>query len=275
MGASVTAASITAELIAEQESLDLIVAPLSDAQWQMSTPSPRWRVIEQIAHLSFFDHSAAVAITDPAAFANHRDQFVAEAFGDADASDRITLGAAQAMSPAELLAHWRTCRRELAVAAATLSDDTRVVWYGPSMSSKSFLTARLMEAWAHGYDIVDTVGGQLVATERLRHIAQLGFITRGWTYINRKLPVPEQEVRLELTSPSGDTWLWGPDDAADTVTGSALDFCLVTSQRRSLSDTHLVVVGDSAREWLEMAQLFAGPPTDPPRPSNSPGAPTT
>lgn len=274
MAAPVTAASITADLIAEQAALDLIVAPLSETQWQMATPSPRWRIIEQIAHLSFFDHSAAMAITDPDAFAAHREQFVSEAFGDADASDRITLGAAQAMTPVELLAHWRSCRRELADAAAALTNDTRVIWYGPSMSSRSFLTARLMEAWAHGYDIVETVGGEVAATDRLRHIAQLGFITRGWTYINRKLPIPESEVRIELTSPSGETWVWGPDHAADTVTGSALEFCLVTSQRRGLSDTHLVVVGSAAREWLEMAQLFAGPPTDPPRPSTSPGAPT-
>jgi uncharacterized protein (TIGR03084 family) len=274
MAAPVTAASITTDLIAEQEALDLTVAPLSETQWQLATPSPRWRVIEQIAHLSFFDHSAAMAITDPDAFAAHREQFITEAFGDADTSDRITLGAAQAMTPVELLAHWRSCRRELAEAAAALTDDTRVIWYGPSMSSKSFLTARLMEAWAHGYDIIDTVGGEVAATDRLRHIAQLGFITRGWTYINRKLPIPDDEVRIELTSPSGETWAWGPDHAADAVTGSALEFCLVTSQRRSLSDTHLVVVGGKAREWLEMAQLFAGPPTDPPRPSTSPGVPT-
>ena len=58
------------------------------------------------------------------------------------------------------------------------------------MGAKSFLTARLMEVWAHGQDIVDTVGARRAPTDRLRHIAQLGFITRGWTYINRGLDVP-------------------------------------------------------------------------------------
>lgn len=266
MSGPVTAASITADLIAEQEALDLIVAPLSEAHWQMATPSPRWRVIEQIGHLSFFDHSAAMAITDPEAFIAHRERFITEAFSDVDAADRITLGEAQAMTPPDLLDHWRACRQELAAAAGTLSDDTRVEWYGPSMGSKSFLTARLMEAWAHGQDIVDTVGGEIPATDRLRHIAQLGFITRGWTYINRKLPIPDGDVRVEVTSPSGEAWVWGPDDAAATVTGTAVDFCLVTSQRRNLADTGLEVAGAIAREWLEMAQLFAGPPTNPPHP---------
>ncbi len=268
MSAPVTAASITADLIAEQDALDLVVAPLSEAQWQMATPSPRWRVIEQIGHLSFFDHSAAMAITDPQRFTAHRERFVAQAFTDADAADRITLTEAQAMSPPELLTHWRACREELAAAAGTLADDARVEWYGPSMGSKSFLTARLMEAWAHGQDIVDTVGGEITATDRLRHITQLGFITRGWTYINRKLPIPDGDVRVAAMSPSGETWVWGPEDAVATVTGTALDFCLVTSQRRNLADTGLEVAGAIALEWLEMAQLFAGPPTKPPRPSS-------
>jgi len=143
------------------------------------------------------------------------------------------------------------------------------------MSSKSFLTARLMEVWAHGYDIVDTVGGRHAATDRLRHIAQLGFLTRGWTYLNRKLPIPDGDVRVDLTSPSGEAWSWGSADTTATVTGSALDFCLVTSQRRNLTDTELVIVGDIARDWLELAQLFAGPPTDPPPASEPPGVSTT
>ena len=59
-----------------------------------------------------------------------------------------------------------------------VSADSRVVWYGPSMGSKSFLTARLMEVWAHGQDILDAVGLKREETDRLHHIAQLGFITR-------------------------------------------------------------------------------------------------
>ena len=31
-------------------------------------------------------------------------------------------------------------------------------WYGPSMSARSFVTARLMETWAHGMDVADALG---------------------------------------------------------------------------------------------------------------------
>ena len=122
--------------------------------------------------------------------------------------------------PSELLAAWRENRRLLADAVATLADDTRVVWYGPSMGAKSFVTARLMETWAHGQDIVDTVGADRQPTDRLRHVAQIGFITRGWSYVNRGLVPPDVPVFVELTAPSGATWTWGPDDAADRVHGS-------------------------------------------------------
>ena len=157
-------------------------------------------------------------------------------------------------------------RETLAAAAATLGNDTRIAWYGPSMGAKSFLTARLMEAWAHGQDVVDTVGASREPTDRLRHIAQLGFITRTWTYVNRGLEVPSTPVRVELDAPSGERWSFGPEDAEESIVGPALDFCLVTTQRRHVDDTALVVTGASARDWMEKAQLFAGPPSDGPTP---------
>lgn len=263
--APITAASVRQDLLAEQADLDAMVAPLEPAQWELMTPSPGWSVRDQIGHLAYFDRAAAAAIVDVDRFRVMRDELVAH-LGDPEGADAATLAEARAMSSVDLLEHWRAGRRELADAAATLADDTRIEWYGPSMGSKSFLTARLMEAWAHGQDIADTIGVERPATDRLRHIAQLGYITRGWTYVNRGLEVPEGEVRVELTAPSGTTWVWGPDDAGSTVRGSALEFCLVTSQRRNVADADLEVRGDAARDWLEKAQLFAGPPSDPPSP---------
>lgn len=259
-----TAASITRDLVDEQSSLDDVVAGLADEQWSLPTPSPRWAVRQQIAHLAFFDEQAALAICDPDGFAAHRTEFMRRASGSAEAADDAQFGDSAAMSPGELLAHWRRARQRLAAAAAGLADDDRVDWYGPSMGARSFLTARLMEAWAHGQDVCDALGATREPSDRLRHIAQLGFITRGWTYANRGLPVPTTEVRVELTAPSGEQWAFGAEGSADKVSGSAEDFCLVTAQRRNVADSGLVVHGAAAAEWLSMAQLFAGPPSDPP-----------
>jgi uncharacterized protein (TIGR03084 family) len=257
---------IRADLAAEQAALDDVVGALRDEQWGLATPSPGWSVADQIGHLTYFDGTAAQAITDPDAFTAARDELFRVAISaDAADADELTLGTYRAMRPAELLAAWRRNRQVLADAAATLSESDRVVWYGPSMSAKSFLTARLMETWAHGQDVVDTIGATRPATERLRHIAQLGYITRGWSYTNRGEEVPAGSVRLELIAPSGETWVWGPDDADDTVRGRAEEFCLVVTQRRHLDDTELAT-GELGRHWLVRAQAFAGGPSDGPAP---------
>lgn len=253
---------VAAEMRAEQEALDAIVADLTDEQWGLATPSPGWSVADQIGHLTYFDGAAATAITDPAAFAASVEQLVA-----ADDRDALTLH--RDLSPPELLEAWRANRRRLADVSATLDDATRVAWYGPSMGAKSFLTARLMECWAHGQDVADALGVERAATDRLRHIARLGVITRGWSYVNRGLEPPSGDVRVELTGPFGAPWCIGPDDAAGVVTGPALDFCLVVTQRRHVDETALQVTGDIARDWLEKAQAFAGPPTDGPAPRSA------
>lgn len=257
---------VLADLCAEQQALDDIVAGLDATQWQLPTPSPGWTVADQIGHLTYFDGTAAMAITDPSAFQAAMNSLLSSGGAGAQSADEIVLGGYRAMSPEELLEAWRANRRALASAGETLENDTRVAWYGPSMGSKSFLTARLMEVWAHGQDIADTVDADRPATDRLRHIAQLGFITRGWTYMNRGLHVPAAPVRVELALPSGEVLRFGDDDAAESIVGTALDFCLVTTQRRHVDDTDLVVTGASARDWMEKAQLFAGPPSDGPAP---------
>ncbi|MDW3218285.1 MAG: TIGR03084 family metal-binding protein [Acidimicrobiales bacterium] len=255
---------LLADLLAEQEALDQIVRVLAPADWSTPTASPRWTVTEQVAHLTYFDHAAAFAIEHP----DRWDEETARLFGAVgegeDGADALTLDPVRGLPPAERHGAWVEGRAALATAASTLGDDTRVPWYGPSMGAKSFLTARLMECWAHGQDIVDAVGADRAPTDRLRHIAQLGFITRGWTYANRGLEMPAGEVRLALEAPSGAVWTWGPDDAAASVAGPAEDFCLVVTQRRNLADVSLDVRGDIAVDWLRKAQAFAGPPTDGP-----------
>lgn len=250
-------ADIAADLRAEQDALDAVVAGLNEANWAAPTPAAGWTVADEIGHLTYFDGTAALAINDPEAFK----ESVQELFTSGDI-DKATLS--RDLTPAELLAKWRHNRSQLADAAATLAPDARVPWYGPSMSAKSFLTARLMECWAHGQDVVDAVHGDRPPTDRLKHIAQLGFITRGWSYKNRGLEPPDTPVRLELAAPSGDTWRFGPDDAPEAVVGPAEDFCLVVTQRRHVDDTRLEVRGEAARDWMLKAQAFAGPATEGP-----------
>ncbi|MEE9278326.1 MAG: maleylpyruvate isomerase family mycothiol-dependent enzyme, partial [Dehalococcoidia bacterium] len=122
------------------------------------------------------------------------------------------------------------------------------------------VTARLMETWSHGLDIVDVVNAERPDTDRLRHVATLGIRTRAFSYVNRGLEPPHVPVYVELTAPSGAIWTFGEKGAPDRITGSASDFCRVVTQRRHLADTALVIVGEAAQEWMHVAQAFAGPP---------------
>ena len=259
-----TVANLTADLTAEQQALDDVVAGLDPDAWDTATASPRWTVGDQIAHLTYFDATATLAITDPEGFRSAVDGLMGVARDGEEAIDDLTMGAYRRLTPPERLAAWRDGRRRLAEAANALSDDARVPWYGPSMGGKSFLTARLMEAWAHGQDVVDAVGASRPPTDRLRHIAQLGVITRGWSYANRRMEAPDVTVDVVLEAPSGAVWTWGPGDTSETISGPAEDFCLVVTQRRHVDDTGLRMAGDGARDWMVRAQAFAGPPTNGP-----------
>ena len=143
------------------------------------------------------------------------------------------------------------------------------------MSARSFVTARLMEAWAHGQDVADALDVSRPASDRLRHVAHLGVIARGWSYTTRGLTPPTGEVRVELSGPHGEQWTWGDADVADRVRGTALDFCLVVTRRRHAADTPLQTEGPLAAEWMAIAQAFAGPPRadPPPRPVAAARAP--
>jgi len=79
-----------------------------------------------------------------------------------------------------------------------------------------------------------------------------------------------------VTGPDGDEWAWEIGEASAqlpsaSVTGNALDFCLVVTQRLNVADSGLVVTGELAEEWMSVAQAFAGPP-GPGRPPAGPVA---
>ncbi|SDN69584.1 TIGR03084 family metal-binding protein [Allokutzneria albata] len=248
--------ALSADLRAEGDELDALVAGLDDQSWRTPTPAEGWTVAHQVSHLAWTDRLSVLSIRDP-------QQFTAE-LGDAlaDPTGFVEAGAAEGAveDPAELLRRWRRGRSELTAALALADPDTKLPWFGPPMKPLSMATARIMETWAHGQDVVDALGATRRPTARLRHIAHLGVRTRGFAFQANGMSAPEDPVRVELTGPEGAVWSWGPEDAEQRVTGSALDFCLLVTQRRHLDDLDVTATGEVARTWLGIAQAFAGPP---------------
>jgi len=242
------------DLVAEHAVLDALVADLDEARWDEATASPGWSVRDQISHLWFFDQRSLMALSDPDEFAADTKRLMAA--GGTEAS----VAPGRAITGASLLDAWRTDRTRMLEVARAVDASVRVPWYGPAMGARSFVTARLMETWAHGQDVADALGRTREPTERLRHVAHIGVRARPFSYAIRQMQMPEADIHVALTTPAGDTATWGSPAAADSVRGPLLDFCLVVTQRRHRADTALDIVGEAAQEWMSIAQAFAGDP---------------
>lgn len=246
---------IRADLEAEHSQLDAIVADLDEKAWTTKTPAEGWDVRDQVSHLAFFDEQAKLAVSDPDGFSRSLTEIAADVGAFLDRS--ISQG--RAMSGPDVLQWWRRARAEMVKAFEELDPDRRIAWYGPPMKPASFISARIMETWAHAQDVADALGIRRQATGNLRHVAHLAVLARGFSYQANGLLMPAEPVYVELTGTNGEVWKWG-EDATDRVTGEAFDFCLVATQRRHVDDTDLEVSGPQAAQWMSIAQTYAGPP---------------
>ncbi|GAA4596016.1 TIGR03084 family metal-binding protein [Streptomyces violaceoruber] len=244
------------DLREESEELDALVAELSPEGWRRATPAPGWTIAHQIAHLNWTDRAALAAVTDEDGFRALVEQALAAP--DRYVDDGAEEGAKQ--DPAALLTAWREGRAALDEALRSAAPGARFPWYGPPMATASMATARLMETWAHGLDIAAALGVTRPPTGRLRHVARIGVRARDFAHATHGLTPPAEPFRVELTGPGGDLWTYGPEDATQRVTGPALDFCLLATQRAHRADLALTAEGPDADRWLDIAQAFAGPP---------------
>lgn len=245
---------VLSDLMAEGERLEALVAGLDDAGWRTPTPAAGWDVAAHVAHLAWTDETAVAAATDQ----DRWDAIVLEALaGPGTYVDAQALLVAQ---DPDLGDRWRAARRDLAAALSSYPRGQRMPWFGPPMSATSMATARLMETWAHSLDVHEALGVPAEDTDAIRHVAHLAVRTRDFAFGVHGLAPPAQPFRIDLVAPSGDVWAFGPQEAAQTVTGSASDLCRLATQRVHRADTDLVATGADADRWLDLAQCFAGPP---------------
>ena len=232
--------------------------------WTAPSGFKNWTPEDVVQHLHHSDLMAMASADGVEAFTAFR----AEMQGLRDrgmtnvAATRVRLGNPQG---GELLDLWQRTARDLCGRLSSLAPDTRMPWAGPGMGLRMFATARQMETWSHGQAIYDLLGVERPdASPRLRNIAEIGVRTFGWTFRNRNQepPGPQPEVRLE--TPFGEPWVWAGEGGL--VAGGVIQFCQVVAQTRNVADTRLQVEGAAARQWMALAQCFAGPPEMPPEP---------
>ncbi len=240
------------------------VRQLSVSEWQRRTDFFGWTVQDEIAHLLLFDELAVVAADDASAFRQSQGA-IEQRLACGEQISEIARREYAGVAAGALVSRWERAFTDLLERFERLDPVTRLPWFGPDMSARSFVTARLMETWAHGQDIYDALGVVRRPTPRLKHIAHLGVSTFRWSYVVRGQQPPEEAPRVELRS-GGDIWTWNEGSRSGAVRGPAMDFCLVVTQRRNLADTALETTGLVAAEWMRIAQCFAGPPEQGPAP---------
>jgi uncharacterized protein (TIGR03084 family) len=107
------------------------------------------------------------------------------------------------LGAADLLAQWIDGARDLAAQLGASDPKRRLPWFGPTWACACSPPRGLMETWAHGQEVYDLVRAERRPTDRLRHIAEIGVRTYGWTFVNRKLEVPGPPPYVRLVGAVG------------------------------------------------------------------------
>jgi uncharacterized protein (TIGR03084 family) len=246
---------VISDLTAAGEALDGLVADLGADGWAAPTPAPGWTVAHQIGHLAFIFRIAGLAASDPRAFGT----LAAGLGGGFDQAVNAALGE-YVHDPAEvLLARFRAERDQGIKALAAVPADRTVPWLVNPLPPAVLAAAGMMEVFAHGQDIADALGVRRVHTDRIGHLVEFVVRTKDFGYQARGLTPPPDEFRFELTGPSGARWVFGPEDAAQRITGPAVDLCLLATRRRHRDDLAVTATGAEANRWLDIAQAYRGP----------------
>ena len=251
------------DYVAEASELANILANQPESIFAQTTLFKSWTINDVIGHLYMFDVAALKTLQS----ADEFDVFYTQI------SERLDQGMSllesqhsylQDLSGKRLFSKWQKNSQKLGEAYAKSDPKKRLKWVGPDMSAMSSITARQMETWAHGQEVFDALGIPRPTHDRIKNICHLGVVTFGWSFQNRQIAVPQPEPYVSLKAPSGKIWEWNNPASPYSVKGDALDFATVVTQVRNIKDTNLKIEGQVAKQWMEIAQCFAGKPENPP-----------
>lgn len=148
--------SLVAELAETWDSIDGLLAGLSDEQWQLPTSCPGWLVADQVAHLIGTESTLAgrQSPESPPAPGPH-------VRNDIGRFNEAWIDHYRNSPPTEVLAAWREIAavRKAQLEAMTEADFDADSWtpVGPS-TYRRFMQIRVFDCWVHEQDIRAAVG---------------------------------------------------------------------------------------------------------------------
>lgn len=244
---------LVAELEEEQTALQGVVEGIDDDDWLRPTPAEGWDVRDTISHLADTDDIAVDTVTGGPRSLNVE----AEHY---DSPEAFTLSGClkgREMSGPEVLAWWKDASARERKTFLEADPEARVPW-GIGMGLPSLVTARLMETWAHGLDVRAALDAPPHDTDvNLAHVAFLGTRALPYAFQHAGREMPDGQLRVELTLPSGARWATGPGDAENRIEGPAGEYCRLFVQRISRDEaTGLTATGPLADAALDVARAF-------------------
>lgn len=242
-------ADIFADLRAEYEHLDGILAALTPAQWAQPSAAAGWTVADVVLHLAQTEELVI------ASAAGDETAFPAASAGRVDALAEASVAAERRISPDDLLSRWRTAAGITPGALRSQSRGTRLRWITNRISPAALATTRLAEHWTHAHDIVGPLGIPYPDTARLRHIAWLGHRTLPYAFSVKGLE--GGPVYCELTAPDDQIWRLGDPAAPSVITGPAGEFCRVGARRLTVRDSTLTATGPHGAQALSVLRNYA------------------
>lgn len=254
-----TLEEVVADLRAETAQLDAVLATLDDADWSKETPAVGWDTRDTVGHLADTDDVMFESVTG-----GSRDLYsdAREATGGTPSPTSVDdftawqVARVRQKSWQDVYAWWRSSTSRLRSTIAGLDPTAKYPWGPNHISPLSLASARIMETWAHSLDIHAVAGVPYPDSDRLRHIAHLGLRALPYAFMLEGLEAPGA-VRLELTSPSGEAWTFGPEDAPTVIRGTAADWCRVVARRdRDGAAGRLTGVGPDAADAIQHGRAF-------------------
>ncbi|HET8662291.1 MAG TPA: maleylpyruvate isomerase family mycothiol-dependent enzyme [Micromonosporaceae bacterium] len=215
-----------ADLAREQEAFAGLLHRVGD-EWDRPSSAAGWSIRDQVAHLADTEEVAADTLTGGA-------RTFAEAVSAYPNAEQFTAAGCRrgdGRSAAELVAWWAAASARTRDLLADRDPDERVAW-GFGMPTRTFVAARLMEHWAHGLDIADSLAIPTAEAPRLRHVAALGLATLRYALAVARVPWPAgRTLRLELAGADGARYQLGAADATDVLSGPLLGWCRIATRR--------------------------------------------
>lgn len=214
-------------LEAEQRELEALVRTMGAEDWARSTPAAGWDVRDQFSHLADTEEIAHdTVLGGPRAL---REEAAAR---QADGG-LIEFGVAKgrAMTGPQVGEWWIAAAANNRAVLRAVDVRERVPW-GLGMGWRAFVTARLMEHWAHGLDIRSGLGVPSFDTDRLEHIGWICYNALPYAFHIAGVEAPAgRTLRIDVTGPGGELWSYGAEDATDAITGPAATWCRRGVQR--------------------------------------------